>query len=101
MHDPYNHKIVEATDDRNDEFFTPDAPRGKGTGIFVAYLTHDDRATKLVEFLFNDLDKDTKAVEAHSNPRAFNGGGRQGTWVRFVPAIHTVDEVRAFVATLA
>lgn len=94
--DPDNKKLVEATDNYHDNFFSASKPIGSSTGLWVVFLQQENDAFVLQQFLETDFLNMAEYVDAG----AFNGHGRRGFFVRFKPSIRTVSEVHTFLSSL-
>jgi len=95
----FNKRLREATDDENSSFFDLGEPFGNPTGVYVTFLDHHESAEKLASYLGSDLLND-RGIERIDKPAMFNGAGLTGTFVRFVPKVQTLSDIKAFIANL-
>ena len=96
MRTRFNKKIVPQSDSTG-SFFS-DGPNAGNVvqGFFNTFFEDGESATKLATYLGDDVIE----LEPYNNPAAGNGMGHNGTFVRFRTEHHSIDEIRALVATL-
>lgn len=96
MRTRFNKKIVPLSDSTGSFFSDAPVTGNIVEGFFNAFFEDRESATKLATYLGDDLIE----LEPYNNPSAGNGMGHSGTFVRFRTEHHSIDEIRAFVATL-
>jgi hypothetical protein len=84
--------ILQATDSFDDNYFDFNTPAVGAIlpGLYAVFIEDEAKVLEFEKFLGADFD----------NKEAHNKDGKNGVFVRFIPKQHTLDDIKAFYATL-